>query len=120
MNLKTGRSDNTHSAVIISSVSKASAKLNFGTALLTLLMMTAESIRLKCPVLRFTAALFFSKRYFRVIFRQPCYAQPIQAKLIPDCQDSFLHCFTWTSRLHLFSRLCPIFSRRLAPNKATG
>ena len=22
----------------------------------------------------------------------------------------FLHCFTWTSRLHLFSRLCPIFS----------
>ena len=35
--------------------------------------------------------------------RQPCYAQPIQAKLIPDCKDSFLHCFTWTSRLHLFS-----------------
>ena len=22
-------------------------------------------------------------------------------------KDSFLHCFTWTSRLHLFSRLCP-------------
>ena len=29
-----------------------------------------------------------------VISRQPCYAQPIQAKLIPDCKDSFLHCFT--------------------------
>ena len=51
--------------------------------------------------------------------RQPCYAQPIQAKLIPDCKDSFLHCFTWTSRLHLFSRLCPIFGMRLAPNNDT-
>ena len=51
--------------------------------------------------------------------RQPCYAQPIQAKLIPNCKDSFLHCSTWTSRLHLFSRLCPIFSRRLAPNNDT-
>ena len=38
-------------------------------------------------------------------FRQPCYAQPIQGKLIPDCKDSFLHCFTWTSRLHLFSKV---------------
>ena len=51
--------------------------------------------------------------------RQPCYAQPILAKLIPDCKHSFLHCCTWTSRLHLFSRLCPIFSRRLASNNDT-
>ena len=31
----------------------------------------------------------------------------------------FLHCSTCTSRLHLFSRLCPIFGRRLAPNNDT-
>ena len=31
----------------------------------------------------------------------------------------FLHCFTCTSRLHLFSRLCPILGRRLAPNNDT-
>ena len=60
------------------------------------------------------------KGHVKTKSRQPCYAQPIQAKLIPDCKDSFLHCFTWTSRLHLFSsRLCPIFSRRLAPNNDT-
>ena len=51
--------------------------------------------------------------------RQSCCAQPIQTKLIPDFKDSFLHCFTWTFRLHLFSRLCPIFSRRLATNNDT-
>ena len=31
----------------------------------------------------------------------------------------FMHCFTCTSRIHLFSRLCPIFGRRLAPNNDT-
>ena len=34
-------------------------------------------------------------------------------------KNLFLHCFTCTSRLHLFSRLCPIFGRRLAPNNDT-
>ena len=38
--------------------------------------------------------------------RQPCYAQPIQARLIPDCKNSFLHCSFLTSRLHFFSRVC--------------
>ena len=30
----------------------------------------------------------------------------------------FLHCFTWTSRLHFFSRLCPIFGMRQQRSKA--
>ena len=56
VNLATGRFDNIYSAVIISSVSKAVQKWQ-----LSLLMMTAESMLSKCPVLRLTAALFILK-----------------------------------------------------------
>ena len=56
---KTGRFDDINSAVIISSVCKAVQHLQFCTALHTLLMMTAEFMLSKRPVLRFTAALFF-------------------------------------------------------------
>ena len=68
VNLKAGRFDNVDSTVIISSVSKAkqNCKLqgdtiafSFFTALLTLLMMTAESMLSKHSVLRITVALFF-------------------------------------------------------------
>ena len=31
--------------------------------------------------------------------RQPCYAQPIQAKLIPDCKDSYFALYISTSSL---------------------
>ena len=60
-NLKTGRFDNADSAVIISSVCKVAKNrsLQFCTALHTLLMMTAESMLSKRPVLRFTVALLF-------------------------------------------------------------
>ena len=69
VNLKTGRFDNINSAVIISSVCKAvqNCKMNllqFCTALHTLLMMTAEFMLSKRPVLRFTAALFFLLKLF--------------------------------------------------------
>ena len=54
--LKTGRFDNKDAAAIISSVSSL---FQFCSALLTLLMMTAESMWSKRPVLSFTVALFF-------------------------------------------------------------
>ena len=69
VNLKTGRFDNINSAVIISSVCKAVQNCKFCTAqfctaLHTLLMMTAEFMLSKRPVLRFTAALFFLLKLF--------------------------------------------------------
>ena len=62
INLKTGRFDNINLAVIISRVCKAVQ--NCCTALHTLLMMTAEFMLSKRPVLRFTAALFFLLKLF--------------------------------------------------------
>ena len=58
VNRKTGHFDNRDSAVIISSVSKAVRFFQFCVALLTLLMMTAESVS-KRPVLRFIVAVLF-------------------------------------------------------------
>ena len=60
VNRKTGRFDNRDSAAIISNASKAVGLpfFHFCTALLTLLMMTAESVS-KCPVLRFGVAVLF-------------------------------------------------------------
>ena len=64
VSFKTGRFDNIGSAEIIKSVSKAVQNrkrvCEFCTALLTLLMITAESMLSKRPILRFTVALFFS------------------------------------------------------------
>ena len=70
--LKIKRLDNINSAVIISSVCEAVQNtisynfqnLQFCTALHTLLMMTAEFMLSKRPVLRFTAALFFLLKLF--------------------------------------------------------
>ena len=44
----------------------------------------------KLQLLKIQKTLFFPQQKSR----QPCYAQPIQAKLIPDCKKTFLHCFT--------------------------
>ena len=80
VNLKIGRCGNMDSSVIISSVCKAVQNctnknfsqsceflfLQFCTALFTLLMMTAESMLSKRPVLRFSGALLFLS-YFRPI-----------------------------------------------------
>ena len=58
VHLKTGRFINIDSAVIISSVSEV---VKFCIAVLTLLMMTAESM---LSVLRFTMTLFFLLKLF--------------------------------------------------------
>ena len=60
---KTGRFDNTDSEVIISRISRW-----FCTTLHTLLMMTAEFVLSKRPVLRITVALFFFVCCFCLIF----------------------------------------------------
>ena len=77
VNLKTERFNNIDSAVIISNVSKAvhncerlwfRAFFQFYTALLTLLMMTAESMLSKRLILRFTETLFFLLKMFLICF----------------------------------------------------
>ena len=55
--IQPGRFDNIDSGVIISIVSKAVQK-SFCTALLTLQMMTAESMLSQCPVLGIIVTLF--------------------------------------------------------------
>ena len=57
--LKTGRFDNIKSVVIIISVLLTLLR----TALLTLLMMTANSMLLERPVLYITAAIFFLLKF---------------------------------------------------------
>ena len=69
VNLKIGRFNNiplVDAAVLISSVCMAvpKSKLEFCTVLHALLMMTAESILSKCPVLRFAVALFLLLKLF--------------------------------------------------------
>ena len=75
--LKTRRFDNIDLAVIISSVSKAVQNrkrsfFQFRTALVTLLMMTAEAMLSKCPAVKITAALLFlelfSSHIYHVVF----------------------------------------------------
>ena len=72
--LTTGRFDNIDLAVITSTVYarqyKTEKQLQFCTALLSLLMMTAESMLSQRPVVRITEILFFHLKlqYFRPIF----------------------------------------------------